>query len=175
MKSILYIGLVLVIASCGLTHHSSKVKSSNFDLTKATETFSDSLLNKTKVDTLLVFEKGCSGCVKGSVKVTYIYWEVKGIRKIKKITNKGYSYETTTKYDLLDYYFANEKDIRSQILQSPKYIIDHYGFTGITLYLDNDKFNLEIKENYIAINQDKAVINWIYRIESNLFKIENFY
>ena len=175
MKKLIYLFILLNLVSCGLNQFDSKVKNEPFDLTKAANLFADSLLIKSNVDTLLIYKIGCSGCIKGSINLVYIYWEKNGIQKFKKLTSDGFTCELKVKYNLLEYYYRHENEINKTSLNEPEIIKFHFQYTDLTWYSNNNKFQINIKDDYFANNQNTAVVNWIYRIESDLFKTENAY
>lgn len=167
--------LILIFESCGLIQNNSPVKIQHFNLTQETKIFTDSLLIHSKIDTVLVFKIGCSGCIEGSVNLVYIYWKKNRICKLRKLSNNGFLYEINTKYNLLEYYYDHENDIQISCLNEPNNFIHHFKYTDITLYSGAKRFYKNITESYLFINQNTAIVNWIKRIESDLFKIENAY
>ena len=60
-------------------------------------------------------------------------------------------------------------------LKEPDYFIYHYKFTAIDFNAGVKNFSVKINDNYFPINQNHPLIHWVYRIESELLKIENGY
>jgi hypothetical protein len=136
--------------------------------------FTDTLI-KSGVDTILVFTKGCSGCIKGVKKTVYVFWKQKEapikIRKFDSYSGVGSDKEID---DLTSYFFTHENEIRQQQLKEPEFILSHYSFTGIRLLLNGNEFyEKEIPEQYFNnFNEEKRLIVWIQKIESLIFNLE---
>lgn len=172
MKKAASILLCLLCFSCASQKKTVLVNS--VEVEKLAKNFTDTLI-KSGVDTILVFTKSCSGCIKGIKKTVYVFWKQKEapmkIRKFDSYSGVGSDKEID---DLTSYFFAHENEIRQQELKEPEYILSHYNFTGILLLLNGKEFyEKEIPEQYFTnLNEEKRLIVWIQKIESLIFNLE---
>ena len=175
MKNYFYLVLVIVVGSCCLNYKKPIARAGNFDRQIDAKILLDSLQLKEKVDTMLILKLGCVGCISGSANLNYIYWKKNGIFKLRKISNFGNQLDIRTHYNFLDYYFDHENEIKNSKLNEPTYFAYHYKYTEIVLIAGLNKFSAKIIDNYFVVNSNNPLINWIYRIEGDLLKIENAY
>ncbi|MFN0202768.1 MAG: hypothetical protein ACKVTZ_14690 [Bacteroidia bacterium] len=81
LKTILYF-LIIIICSCGISSKTQK-QITRLDVLREANKFADSLQNQ-QIDTILIFYKGCSGCIEGLSKVAYIFWVEKNQNFVAK-------------------------------------------------------------------------------------------
>ena len=112
MKSVISILFCFICIYCAPNRRT--ITTSAIDAVVIANNFSDSLI-KAKVDTILLFTKGCSGCISGTKKTVYVFWKVIDVSpKIKKFDTFSGVGEDLKVDDLTNYFFNYENDNSSQ-------------------------------------------------------------
>lgn len=140
---------------------------------------SDSLLNDLKangVDSFIVYNNGCSGCVKGSKIYSYIFWQTKGECFVKKISNYGIftaiKLHKNTLESLLRLHKYSFKDSFSSNPNKIKW--SHYKIESIQIQTPNIHNQYEVKSFEKTDNPNLPIITFINGIKAVLFDIPNY-
>ncbi len=168
--------LCLIVFSCTLQKASRSIEL--FEARDAATSFKDTLI-KNGIDTILLFYKGCEGCIKGAKKTAYVFWKEGDnngtIRKFDSYAGLG---KDIIINDLSQYFFAHEREIREQKLAEVDYMLEGRSrTTDIYLYVNGSLFyekELSFQDFYInnTLNEEMRLFRWIYQIESEIFNIE---
>ncbi|MCC7318814.1 MAG: hypothetical protein IT219_09800 [Bacteroidales bacterium] len=171
MKSVTSIFFCLICIYCAPNRRTIQINS--IDPVVLANSCADSLI-KAKVDTILLFSKGCSGCISGVKKTVYVFWKSKYVApKIKKFDTYSGVGEYLQVDDLTNYFFNHEYEIRQEVLKEPDYILSHFKFTGIRLFIQGNEFyEIDIPDQSRRPNEDKKLIHWVQHVESSLFNLE---
>ncbi|MFN9109829.1 MAG: hypothetical protein ACK5XN_07140 [Bacteroidota bacterium] len=174
MKQVASILICLIVFSCALQKESLSI--SPIEVEELANSFTDTLI-ESGVDTILVFTKGCSGCIKGVKKSVYVYWKQRETSKIRKYDSYTGVGSDNVIDDLVIYFYKHHNEIRQQELKEPEYILSHYNYTGIRLIINGKEFyKSEISEHlFNNLNDEKRLIIWIQKIESIIFNLERRY
>lgn len=169
--SLILITLLICFSSC-MTKRKSQGELKTFDVVALSQSFIHSL-TKSGVDTVLIYRRGCSGCIAGSRKTIYVNWMQDGWGKVETFDSYMGVRTVEIPYNLINYYLIHKGEIEKEVLAEPNYWISHYGYRKVELLLGDHTYSPEIiPDYYFETNDDKFLINWIYRIESELFDLE---
>jgi hypothetical protein len=168
MKKEYLIFVILILFSACFTERKQGNRE-NYDVKKTMDLFVDSL-KKNGVDTIVTYYNGCHGCAEGVLINGSIFWKRLGSFYEKKLNNYFIYKETMQCSDIIGYFMKHQYEIRNEKLFDTLTILN-YHYIEISVYYGNGKYHIEVPEDYILSNDDKSLINWIYRIESCLFDI----
>lgn len=165
-----YIGsvfIVLLFLSSCITLKRKRILQPIDEQTVAKEYLSR--LKKQGIDTVGIYIKDCSGCIQGFESFAYVFWLDKGSGY-----SKGFrSYDTSGRVRKIEnpfaYYLKNKNAIKTEVLREPKFSLMHYQFRALYMVVNKDTSYNELSDFYVDDNDDKAITNCIYRIESALF------
>jgi len=157
MKKVICILLFSLTISC--VSYKKKLSEIPKGVNVLAKKFTDSLI-MTGVDTILVYTQKCSQCS------IYVFWKQKEVCMIKKFDNQSGVGNDKKIEDLTDYFFANKEEILNQVLRPPDYLIDHFHYTVIELFINRKQFYEKTISNYdLKFNEDKKLVIWIRKIE----------
>ncbi len=145
----------------------------NINVEKELEMIYNDLLNA-GVDTIVIFYKGCSGCISNINKMGYVIWNDSNSFYVKKVDSNNKYYDPVKTIDSFSYFFTNEKQIREEKLVFPEMEFLHYHYSKLMLKYPKGVFTKEVSESQRLLkeNENKKIVIWISKIESALFNIE---
>lgn len=171
MKNIFQIIICLLCFSCV---SNKKMKFNvNIEAFKLAENFTDSLMTQ-KIDTILIFTKGCSGCIKGTRYSVYVFWKTQDtLRMIRRFDNYFGIGKTIDIEDLTRGFFNHESEIRMTELSS-RYYWSHYDYSALKLIINGHvNYEKEIPDYFRNDqNDEKKLMNWLCKIESAIYNLE---
>lgn len=122
-------------------------------------------LKKTGIDTILIYQNGCIGCIAGTVDATHICWKHNGNDSCKIINNYGLNTPPYRAQRPFNYFFDNEKSIREQHFDTGIWE-SHYYYVALTVLINgNEYYKVHIPEYYQLLYDDSRLMNYIYRME----------
>ncbi len=170
-KQIVQIIICLLCFSCGST---KKMKMHvNIEAYQLAKNFADSLINQ-KIDTVLIFTKGCSGCIKGMRYSVYVFWKAQDtLRMIRKFDNFFGIGSPVEIEDLTREFFNHESEIRKTELIS-RFWLSHYSYSSLKLIIEGHVHYEKEIPDYVRndLNEDKRLMIWLQKIESTLYNLE---
>ena len=162
------ITLYLLISSCASNkiHHLKEQYDVKWEMKNMVDSF-----EKKGIDTILTYYKGCHGCIDGLPTHGFVFYKQQGIIYQKILSNYYIFKDSPECFDarnLIEYFFKHENEIKNEQIIDSLYI-SNYHYIEITLYYQKEKYHIEVPEDNVLPNDDKQLINWIYRIESYIY------
>ncbi len=126
----------------------------------------DSLL-RLGIDTMLIFERRCSGCIEGAQESAYIFWQKFG--QINCIGVDNWKGRTNVENQLFtfSYYFKVKHLIETETVDS-SILAFHYGFWQLKLIINKEIKGYHVPDYFRLTNEASALINYIYMLEYHL-------
>ncbi len=174
MKSITNIKFVFIftfLISCNLScvvKQNQKIVN-KYDSEMLTSNFIDSLKNL-NIDTILYFSNKCIGCINGNIETNYIFWKEDNTTKVIRFDSHLGRQEAKECNDIFNFYTID--NLTNETLNKPALELSHYHYYRLKL-ISKNSFVIDVPEYYLEVNNEKYISNWIYRIESTLFRIKN--
>ena len=152
--------------SCHVVKQNKNV-TNKYDCDMLSSNFSDAL-KKTGIDTILYFSDKCAGCINGKIKTNYIFWKEKNTTKVVKFSSNVGKQEEKKCDDIFNVFTI--KDLKNEVLNKPSMELSHYHYYRLKLIMSENDFEIDMPDYLLAVNNEKKISNWIYRIESTLFR-----
>lgn len=176
IKSKIIIGIIvsLIIISCSSSKkYGSNIQEENrIDVITQANSLRDSLLSA-RIDTVLIYYNGCSGCSAWVLRSAYVFWKEKTETKVIKITNHNNKRQIASVNDVFNYYNSHKSEITNEDLVLGVGLL-HENYTKVILWYDGlNQFEKQISDfDRTDENAEKKLMSWIYLIESRLFSVE---
>lgn len=139
------------------------------------DSLTDRLIDSFKlasIDTVMIYTKGCSGCIRGTSKSNYVFWRKSGMNQVRKFeTYRGEGIDKNTR-NLMQYYIDNKAAIANETFNI-KLELSHFRYSQIKVLVGSSDETFRIRDHWIEGNEDLKLVEWMYRIESALFAIES--
>ena len=117
-----------------------------------------------KIDTIMIYENMCHGCIGNYRFVGYIFWQKFGLIYFCWVDSYSQRSKVIATYNIFNYYFKYDSLIKNEILDSTDYM-SNYHYYKIKLFYNNDNYSTEIPEYYLVSNKFSYNVNYIYRVE----------
>jgi len=158
MKKILLLQLLLCPI---LSFSQSKGKVSYYD--KVLQGIYDSL-SANNVDTILIYEKKCHGCIENWEPSCYIFWQQRGYTYGSLFDGYGQRNRIAEASNVFDYFLEHSNLIQKEKLDSTVYISD-FKYSKISFFTDGKPYGCEIPDYYFLSNKNSYIVNFLYRVE----------
>ncbi len=171
MKNSIYVLICLLCFSCA----SAKKMKIHVDInaSQLAKNFTDSLVNQ-KIDTILIFTKGCRGCNTKWRYTVYVFWKAQDASKMIRKFDNYFGIRSACKIeDLTREFFKYESEIRKTELTS-RFWLSHYTSSSLQLIMNGNIHYEKVIPDYLRNeeNEEKRLIIWLQKIESALYNLE---
>lgn len=124
-------------------------------------------LNTHAIDTVMIYKKGCTGCVEGIEYTTFVLWQKDGDNHVQKIDNYTGRSDIKSVFDVFRYYFRHRSIIQSERLTT-SFINEHYHYFDISVFVNKDSFHTQLPDYFLYIFDDTYLVDMVYRLEYKL-------
>lgn len=168
MKTYLTIITIAILYGCSVKPKYIYV--AHLDVKELGANFVDSLL-QTGVDTIMSYYDGCAGCIPGTIKSVWVYWENKGHSSITKFTNyakyKPYQISFEREFEFIA---SQISLLKNESIDREYSIFDHYAYEEFQIVSPSDSYKFMITDDATRRNQGSYSVLVIDKFKSIIYE-----
>jgi hypothetical protein len=123
------------------------------------------------VDTLVLYEDGCHGCMEGIEESIYVFWRKKNQNYICLFTNYSNYFPREIHYFPLYFIVNHATKIHGDTLLDPQFGLFHYDFERVLINIGKTRFEFRVDEFEKEANPLNFKVLTIDKIRSSLLDI----
>lgn len=169
MKPFLIIFILSFLIGCSMSRN-CPVYVEHLDSRVDGDRFMDSLRN-VRVDTIIGYYIGCSGCIAGLEKPYYVFWNAEKKWYVTKFTKYSRYNHIAGYAPPIKYLSENLDSIENGRIKNTQYKLSHYPFDVIRIKLSDEEIKYEITADEKWINESSQKVILIDKIRYKLLDI----
>lgn len=173
MKTYLVIILLAIICSCSVKN--KYVYVAHLDVKELGVSFVDSLIQE-NIDTILSYYEGCAGCIPGTRKFFWVYWENQGIPNIVKFTNYSKYYPLKISFKS-EFTFIDKliPQLKNDSINRGYSLLNHYAYEEFQIISPYSSYKYMITADASNLNQGSYSVLVIDKFKSMIHNSSDWY
>jgi hypothetical protein len=131
-----------------------------------TARFTDSL-KQAQIDTMLVYEHLCSGCIAGYEKQTFIFWQQSGSTYLCNFSSWHGRGTISSCAGVFSYFLANRNRLNTETIDTSVFV-SHYNYSRIGYNVGSIVFTSDVPDYFVYSNENTELVRLMYMIEYRL-------